>query len=311
ALHNTGANIGAQLTLAATAVALGFLSFLPTDYRGLSELGLIAGAGMIIAYITSITLLPALIRLFNPKGEPYELGFRWLAPVDAFMERHRVGIVVITLLVAAAGLPLLYYMRFDFNVLNMRNASTESVATYLELKRDASAGINSIYVLKPSLPEAESTASRLAKLPEVSHAITLANFVPEGQDEKLPMLQQANAALEKTLNPQRLRPAPTDAENVRALTNAAGALRNIANEEAGDGPTAARRVADQLTRIAKGDVALRTRTEAALVPTLKTALQDLRNGLKAERVTLDNLPADLRRDWIAADGRALVDVSPK
>src|SRR5262249_1412384 len=46
ALHNTGANIGSQLTLAATAVALGFLSFLPTDYRGLSELGLIAGAGM-------------------------------------------------------------------------------------------------------------------------------------------------------------------------------------------------------------------------------------------------------------------------
>src|SRR5262249_1812119 len=129
--------------------------------------------------------------------------------------------------------------------------------------------------------------------------------------EKLPMLQQANAALEKTLNPQRLRPAPTDAENVRALTNAAGALRNIANEEAGDGPTAARRVADQLTRIAKGDAALRTRTEAALVPALKTALQDLRTGLKAERVTLDNLPADLRRDWIAADGRALVDVSPK
>src|SRR5262249_13591231 len=142
ALHNTGANIGAQLTLAATAVALGFLSFLPTDYRGLSELGLIAGAGMIIAYITSITLLPALIRLFSPKGEPHELGFRWLAPVDAFMERHRIGIVVITLLVAAAGLPLLYYLRFDFNVLNMRNASTESVATYLELKRDASAGIN-------------------------------------------------------------------------------------------------------------------------------------------------------------------------
>jgi hopanoid biosynthesis associated RND transporter like protein HpnN len=311
ALHNTGANIGAQLTLAATAVALGFLSFLPTDYRGLSELGLIAGAGMIIAYITSITLLPALIRLFNPGGEPHELGFRWLAPVDAFMERHRIGIVVITLLVAAAGLPLLYYLRFDFNVLNMRSASTESVATYLELKRDASAGINSIYVLKPSLPEAESAASRLAKLPEVSQAITLASFVPQGQDEKLPMLQQARAALEQTLSPQKLRPAPTDAENVRALTNAADALRNIANEEAGDGPTAARRVADQLTRIAQGDVALRTRTETALVPTLKTALQDLRNGLRAERVTLDNLPADLRRDWIANDGRALVDVSPK
>ena len=100
ALHNTGVNVGAQLTLAATAVAAGFFSFLPTDYRGLSELRLIAGAGMIIAFITSVTLLPALISLLRPPGEPHPLGFAWLAPVDRFMERHRIAIVVLTLLVA-------------------------------------------------------------------------------------------------------------------------------------------------------------------------------------------------------------------
>lgn len=33
------------LTLAAVATAAGFLSFLPTDYKGVSELGKIAGAG--------------------------------------------------------------------------------------------------------------------------------------------------------------------------------------------------------------------------------------------------------------------------
>src|SRR5262249_13177579 len=47
--------VGAPLTLAATATAAGFLSFLPTDYKGLSELGLLAGLGMIIAFITSVT----------------------------------------------------------------------------------------------------------------------------------------------------------------------------------------------------------------------------------------------------------------
>ena len=56
------------LTLAAAAVAAGFLSFLPTDYRGVSELGQIAGVGMLIAYATSITLLPALLTVIQPAG---------------------------------------------------------------------------------------------------------------------------------------------------------------------------------------------------------------------------------------------------
>ncbi|MGZ3282718.1 MAG: MMPL family transporter [Xanthobacteraceae bacterium] len=62
--------MGAPLTLAAGAAAAGFLSFMPTSYKGLAELGLIAGCGMVIAYATSMTLLPALLRAVNPPPEP-------------------------------------------------------------------------------------------------------------------------------------------------------------------------------------------------------------------------------------------------
>ena len=57
------------LSLAAMATAAGFLSFLPTDYKGISELGKIAGVGMLVAFLTSITVLPALLDLLNPPGE--------------------------------------------------------------------------------------------------------------------------------------------------------------------------------------------------------------------------------------------------
>src|SRR5436305_5063036 len=75
ALAHAARHFGAPLTLAAAAVAAGFLSFLPTAYRGVSELGQIAGMGMLVAYLTSITLLPALLRVINPPGEPEPLGF--------------------------------------------------------------------------------------------------------------------------------------------------------------------------------------------------------------------------------------------
>ena len=69
ALAQAAERSAVPLSLAAMATAAGFLSFLPTDYKGISELGEIAGVGMLIAFITSITVLPALLKLLNPPGE--------------------------------------------------------------------------------------------------------------------------------------------------------------------------------------------------------------------------------------------------
>ena len=124
ALLHAGRRAGAPLTLAALATAAGFLSFLPTDYRGVSELGLIAGVGMLIAFLTSITLLPALLSRLKPPSEPQQLGYTELAPVDGFLERHRMPILIVTLLTVAAGLPLLYWLRFDFNPMNLRSKTS-------------------------------------------------------------------------------------------------------------------------------------------------------------------------------------------
>src|SRR5205823_8311434 len=131
ALLQTGRRAGAPLTLAALATAAGFLSFLPTVYKGVSELGLIAGIGMLIAFATSITLLPALLSVLKPPGEEEQLGYAALAPVDRFLERHRIAILIVTAVVVTAGLPLLYWLRFDFNPINLRSPHTEAVSTYL------------------------------------------------------------------------------------------------------------------------------------------------------------------------------------
>ncbi len=79
------------------------MSFMPTDYRGVSELGQIAGVGMLVAYATSITLLPALITVLNPPGEAHPVGYPALAPVDRFLETYRVPVIVGTVAVALLG----------------------------------------------------------------------------------------------------------------------------------------------------------------------------------------------------------------
>src|SRR5262249_53783910 len=73
ALVAAGRGVGGSIALAAASITAGFYAFLPTAYRGVSQLGLIAGTGMVIAFLLSITLLPALLMLLRPKGERAEV----------------------------------------------------------------------------------------------------------------------------------------------------------------------------------------------------------------------------------------------
>ena len=75
ALAETGRRVGGQILVAAAATAAGFLAFVPTDFRGVAELGLIAGVGMLIAFFCTLTFLPAAITIFRPRGERAEIGF--------------------------------------------------------------------------------------------------------------------------------------------------------------------------------------------------------------------------------------------
>ena len=310
ALKNAALHAGVPLTLAAAATAAGFLSFLPTDYKGLSELGQIAGAGMIIAFITSITLLPALLTLINPPGEKEPLGYAALAPVDRFMERHRIPIIVGTALVSLGGLPLLYFLQFDFNPMNLRSPKVESIATYLDLRRDPTSGANAIDVLTSSLADARSVSEQLSKLPEVDHVVTLDSFIPADQQKKLELISQAARTLEPAFKAAP-RPAPTDAEAVAALNRGYDALIRAAGNQEGPGAEAAKRLGTALKTLADGDQALRARAEFALVSPLKTALAGLRDSFEAQQITEENIPAEIKGDWVKPDGRARVEVHPK
>src|SRR5215831_10474065 len=310
ALLQTGRRAGAPLTLAALATAAGFLSFLPTVYKGVSELGLIAGIGMLIAFASSATLLPALLNVLKPPGEAEQLGYAALAPVDRFLERHRMAILIVTAVVVTAGLPLLYWLRFDFNPINLRSPNTEAVSTYLSLKNDPDSGFNDIQVLAPSLEGADRLAEKLRTLPEVARVTTLSNFIPADQQQKLPLIQNAAKVLLPLLNPTAPSPPPTDAQNVSMMGSTVDALKRLAGNGNGAGAVAARRLADAMTALSKADPAARERVQDIIVQPLRIALDDLRNLLTAHEVTRANLPPELVRGWLTSDGRARIDLAP-
>ena len=298
------------LSLAAMATAAGFLSFLPTDYKGVSELGIIAGAGMLVAFVAAITVLPALLMLLNPPGESDAVGYAFLAPLDDFLERRRVPIIVGTLLVVIAGLPLLYFLHFDFNPIHLRNPKVESIATYLDLRKDPNTGANAINVLTANEAAAKELQEKLVKLPEVSRVMSLDSFVPEGQPEKLKLIAGGARVLGPAVNPDQVDAPPSDAENVGALKASAESLRKIAAGRKGPGAEAAQRLSDALSGLATADQAARDRVQTIFVRPLLIVLDQLRNALQAQPVSLETLPPDLVSTWKTTDGRVRVEVLP-
>jgi hopanoid biosynthesis associated RND transporter like protein HpnN len=311
ALEKAAERSAIPLSLAAMATAAGFLSFLPTDYKGISELGAIAGVGMLVAFTSSITVLPALLKLLNPPGEMEPVGYAFLAPVDHFLEKHRVGIIVGTLLVAIAGLPLLYFLRFDFNPINLRNPNVESVATFLDLRKDPNTGANAVDVMTNSEPDAKKIEERLSTLPEVLSVRSLDSFVPEDQPAKLKLIAQAAKVLNPALSPDSIDAAPADQENVDALKGSADSLRRTAGDSKGPGAVAARRLADALSKLAESNQATREKTQAIFVAPLKIVLGQLKNSLQAQPVSLKTLPASLVSSWKTKDGLMRVEALPR
>lgn len=307
AMTRTAHLIAMPLAMAAGSTSLGFMAFMPTAYRGVSELGLIAGAGMIIAFILNITLLPALLAFFKPAPEPEAVGFAWAAPIDSFIRNQRRKILLASLLLAVVGGVITAQVRFDFDPLNLKDPDTESVSTLLDAMQDPNFNIYTIEILRPSLKEAQALAGTLEKLPQVDHVLTLASFVPEDQDEKLAMIGDAAVIFSSTLTATAV-PAPLgDAEIFAALQQLAEKLRAVPDQ-----PASVTRLAKAIeTVVERNDHPLLERLHHDLVSVMQAKLDIIKQSLSAEEVGIDNITEDLRRDWVTPNGRFLIQVYPK
>ena len=305
ALPRTGRFMARPLTLAAVAIAAGFLSFTPTDYRGVSDLGLIAGAGMAITLLLNLTLLPALLQLFPPASRPLDMGFAWAKPIDDFLLRRRWLVIGVWALVAAIGVTAATGLRFDFNPLHLKDPKVESVSSIVDLMQDPLRTPYNIEILTPNLEVAQALAKKLGKLREVHAVLTAATFVPKDQEAKLAILQDLNDLMGLSLDPLDVAAPPTPDQVRASLRNCAAKLRAAVGSS-----DVAQQLARLLEQAADSDDAFLQRLDHVLLSTLKPRLEALKAALTAKPLTVDTLPPEIRNDWIAADGEARILVIP-
>jgi hopanoid biosynthesis associated RND transporter like protein HpnN len=324
ALRGTVEGIGMALTLSAVAAAIAFFSFLPTDYVGLAELGLIAGTGMFIALFANMTLLPAILTVI-PLRPAAPRKRKW-AGVDpgALIRNHSRAILWgagVLAILAAAVVP---FARFDFNPLRLKDPTTESVQTYFDLLASSRTSPYTISIVTDGMDEASSLSDRLKALPAVDKALTLASYVPDDQPEKLELIDQLALVLFPVIAPQIKQP-PTTAERhqafgeLRAKLSAALAAGNNATPDAKSGDPASLLVTagsfaatlDRFVAAFDNSPESLQLLEDDLLSYLPKRLEKLRTALEAAPVTIDDIPEEVRERLLAPDGRAHIEVYPR
>jgi hypothetical protein len=165
--------------------------------------------------------------------------------------------------------------------------------------------------MAPNENAARQVEAKLAKVPEVSRTLSLDTFVPGDQPAKLKLIKEGAKILEPALNPESIDPAPSDEENVAALKSSVDSLRKAAGDAKGPGADASRRLAAALSQLAEAKPATREVAQAVFVTPLQLALDQLRNSLQAQPVTLQNLPPDIVSSWKTKDGAVRVEALPR
>ena len=314
ALRRAAVGTGRPVGLAALCAAIGFLSFVPTAYVGLSELGIIAGAGMFIGALATLTLLPALLTLLPPRPNPRRFRQANAMMIGVLTARHARKICIGAFVVGIAALGAVPFTRFDFDPINLRDPSTESVQTYRDLARDPSTSPYTINVLAPDIDAASRRADRLEKLAVVDDVVTLRSFVPEDQDEKLDIIDNMAVFLTPVMEFIEHKGPATAAERQVATAKFRDRLDKLAvSPKAGPLAAPARRLAGLLGRFERGPgqtAGAHGELESLLLANLPGRLAALRESMQAGPVALKDIPSDLRARYLAPDGRARIEVYP-
>lgn len=322
AMYEAGGVIGGALMACAITNAIGFYAFIPTDYSGVAELGVISGTGMLISLLVTLTIGPALLRYIPKRPETksgtkvslsrvLEISFKW----------HKLTYVTIFvgLLAAVALLPQL---RFDYNLLNMQDPNGKAVKTFRELLAKVENSPWHANVLVNNREETDRLVQSLTELPEVKKVVTISDFVPVEQEEKLSLI----AEMALTTGPIMLStPSSVKSEQVsikqrKALDKLSITLDRFIAERP-DHPVlvSARTLRNSLAtlfdHLNKENIKDRNKllhsVEEDLLVTLPTSLRRLQTAIEASTpFSEQDLPTSLSSRWHSQSGEYRVAVYP-
>ncbi|MEA1950120.1 MAG: MMPL family transporter, partial [Planctomycetota bacterium] len=180
-----------------------------TSFVGVAELGLIAGGGILLCCLATIVVLPAMVHLMDAKRKneilPAPLDIHgWMSPLF----RRPLVVLTITLVgtvMVGSGLNYLYY---DHNLLNLQAEGLESVECEQRLLAKSDKSVWFALSIAETREELLRRKAEFLAKNSVDHVEEIVSFLPEGHEQKRPIIERIRGHLENL--PERPPEIPVD-----------------------------------------------------------------------------------------------------
>lgn len=200
----------------AITTAIAFFSLQSTSFRAAAELGWVTGAGVLLCYLATISMLPCLLLL--AEGQRACSGFpeygRWLAPWEVWLRRNPKGTTLVCLVITLASCSQFGRIPFDYNLLHMQSPEAEAIRVEAYLQK---IGYSTLYAvsLAPSAEQGRLRQARLEAIPSVSRVESVLSLEPRDLQSKRPVVEQL-VQLAEQIPPPRSSP-PLDGDQLLDL----------------------------------------------------------------------------------------------
>lgn len=321
AVHASMLKTGPGVVLAAVTSVCAFYTVLGSDFRGVAELGLIGGSGILLCLLAMLTVLPAMLLIAGEKNLFPSSVPRFVAM--PFMERltRRPGKLLLILAALSLGaLPGVFRAGFSYNLLDLQAKGLESVEyeNYLIEASDESTWY-AIFTAD-TLEEVRRRVQTLKALPCVGSVESILDYIPKDQGLKSALYAQAAQALKRIPSLENSSEILDSGEMISALQRLSAALETLEEKLFAAG------AAEELALVDKSIAHIQSSLEVlgqdntkvlrlrdlqnALRGDILALLDQLKRWLSARSVTVDNLPGLLRDIYLGLDGRYQIKVSP-
>lgn len=205
ALDITIAGTGVDTLVGATATAAAFLALTQANFRGISDFGIIASGGVLLCFLSTITVLPALLSLYPGRARPP-------APPDGFLawaESHLLGNArrlsvagVFFLMICGAWAT---QVGFNYNLLKIQAKEIESVRTEIDMVNELKRSVLSGQVIVQGEEAARAKAAELEKLPAVSDVGSILSMIPVVSPQRQALIEEIVSLLPQLHLPEEVR----------------------------------------------------------------------------------------------------------
>ncbi len=225
ALTFTIRGTGLDTFVGAVSTALALLVMVVTGFKGIAELGIIAGGGVLLCYLATIVVLPAFFALYERAGLPVAEVYEQapLQTMESALLKNSRLVALAAVVISVLALPQAWKVTFDYNLLNIQAPDLESIKTELQLTREGQTTVLSAISLVDGLEQARQRAEQFRSLETVHAVTTPTDLVPVKDPEKDDLIAEI-LTLAEGLKPSQKAPMPTP---VRPLARALETLETV------------------------------------------------------------------------------------